>query len=181
MGVIAGIIGASGGVLIVVAVAAYQIWTPVLDPAAPFLAPVVGGAIGLVSGTYPALRAAKIDKIAENIKPVAVDGPESGDLLVLGWGSTYGAIRAGTRNARREGYSVAHAHIRHLNPFAPNLAELFSNYDKILVPELNPGHLAMLLRSEFLVDARVLSKNEGQPFKVSEIRARIEAMLRGED
>jgi len=125
------------------------------------------------------LRAAKIDKIAADIKPVHVDGPEKGDLLVVGWGGTYGAIRAGTRNARREGYSVAHAHIRHLNPFAPNLAELFANYERILVPELNSGQLTTLLRSTFLIDAISYPKIQGLPFKAAEITAKVVETITG--
>jgi len=125
------------------------------------------------------LRAAKIDRIAAGIKPVAVDGPESGDLLVVGWGSTFGAIRAGTRNARREGYSVAHAHIRHLNPFAPNLGELFDRYDNILVPELNSGQLTTLLRSTYLVDAISYPKIQGLPFKAAEIAAKVVEIITG--
>lgn len=126
------------------------------------------------------LRAAKIDKIAARIKPVKVDGPESGDLLVLGWGSTYGAIRAGTRNARKAGHSVAHAHIRHLNPFAPNLAELFANYEKILIPELNSGQLAMVIRSKYLVPAITYSKIQGLPFKAAEIEQKVVETITGE-
>lgn len=126
------------------------------------------------------LRAAKIDKIAANIKPVRVDGPESGDLLVLGWGSTYGAIRAGTRNARKDGYSVAHAHIRHLNPFPPNLADVFGNYKKVLIPELNSGQLAMLIRAKYLVDTISYPKIQGLPFKAAEISRRVIETITGE-
>ncbi len=126
------------------------------------------------------LRAAKIDRIAAGIKPVHVDGPESGDLLVVGWGSTYGAIRAGTRNARREGYSVAHVHIRHLNPFAPNLAELFDRYDKILVPELNSGQLATLLRAKYLVDTISYPKIQGLPFKAADISTKVVEVITGQ-
>ena len=119
------------------------------------------------------LRGAKIDRIAESIKPVRVDGPEEGDLLVLGWGSTYGAIRAGTRNARRAGHSVAHAHIRHLNPFAPNLAELFARYKNVLIPELNTGQLAKLIRAKYLVDTISYAKIQGLPFKATEISQKV--------
>ena len=119
------------------------------------------------------LRADKIDRIAESIAPVSVDGPDSGDLLVLGWGSTYAAIRAGTRNARREGYSVAHAHLRHIHPFAPNLAALFANYEQVLVPELNSGQLAMMLRAKYLVDVVSYPKIQGLPFKAAEIRQKV--------
>lgn len=126
------------------------------------------------------LRAAKIDKIAATIKPVEVDGPESGDLLVLGWGSTFGAIRAGTRNARKAGYSVAHAHIRHLNPFAPNLGELFGNYEKVLIPELNSGQLALLIRAKYLIDTISYPKIQGLPFKAAEISQRVIETITGD-
>ena len=125
------------------------------------------------------VRAAKIDKIAEDIHPVVVDGPETADLLVLGWGSTYAAIRAGTRNARREGYSVSHAHLRHVHPFAPNLAEIFSRYDKVLVPELNTGQLAMMLRAKYLVDVISYPKIQGLPFKAAEIRQKVIDIVTG--
>jgi len=125
------------------------------------------------------LRASKIDRIAEDIRPIEVDGPESGDLLAVGWGSTFGAIRAGTRNARRNGHSVAHAHIRHLNPFAPNLAEILSNYKKVLIPELNSGQLAMMIRAKFLVDAITFSKMQGLPFKAAEIEQKVIEMITG--
>jgi len=119
------------------------------------------------------LRAGKIERIAAGIDPIVVDGPESADLLVVGWGSTFGAIRAGTRNARREGHSVAHAHIRHIHPFAPNLAEVFAGYDKVLVPELNSGQLAMMLRAQYLVDVISYPKIQGLPFKATEIRQKV--------
>ncbi len=119
------------------------------------------------------LRAKKVDRIAESIKPVAVDGPEEADLLVLGWGSTFGAIRAGTRNARQAGYSVAHAHIRHLNPFAPNLAEVLARYQHVLIPELNSGQLAMLIRAKYLVDTISFPKVQGLPFKAAEISEKV--------
>lgn len=119
------------------------------------------------------LRGAKVDRIAESIKPVRVDGPEEGDLLVVGWGSTYGAIRAGTRNAHKAGYSVAHAHIRHLNPFAQNLGELFARYKNVLIPELNTGQLAMMIRAKYLVDTISYPKIQGLPFKAAEISQKV--------
>jgi 2-oxoglutarate ferredoxin oxidoreductase subunit alpha len=125
------------------------------------------------------LRAEKLERIAGNIEPVRVDGPESGDLLVVGWGSTFAAIRAGTRNARREGYSVAHAHLRHIHPFAPNLAALFSNYANVLVPELNSGQLAMMLRAKYLVDVIGYPKIQGLPFKAAEIRKKVIDIITG--
>jgi 2-oxoglutarate ferredoxin oxidoreductase subunit alpha len=99
------------------------------------------------------LRQAKIDGIAADIPPLEVDDP-SGDakILVLGWGSTYGAITAAVRRVRRSGGHVAQTHLRHLNPFPANIAEVLRSYDKVIVPEINLGQLALLLRGKFLVD-----------------------------
>ncbi|MCP3975411.1 MAG: 2-oxoacid:acceptor oxidoreductase subunit alpha [bacterium] len=127
------------------------------------------------------LRADKIDRIADSIKPVEVDGPESGELLVVGWGSTFGAIRAGTRNARKAGHSVSHVHIRHLNPFPSNLGEVLSKYDKVMVPELNSGQLALILRAKYLIDVISYPKIQGLPFKAAEISGKVIGILAGTD
>ena len=123
------------------------------------------------------LRAQKIAAIADEIAPLEVDGPDSGKLLVIGWGGTRGAITAAVESARNDGLDVSQAHLRHLNPFPSNLGEVLRQFDRVLCPELNEGQLAMLLRSEFLVDVESFSKIAGQPFKVQEIRERIEATL----
>ena len=103
-------------------------------------------------------RAAKIDGIATTIPPLEVDDPSGhARLLVLGWGSTYGSIGAAVRRARRAGQEVAQAHLRHMNPFPANLGEVLRGYDKVLVPEMNLGQLALLLRGKYLVD--VISYN----------------------
>ena len=119
-------------------------------------------------------RAAKIAGIAKTLPPVAADDP-NGDarVLLLGWGSTYAAITAGVKRVRKAGKSVAQVHLVHLNPFPPNLGEVLRSYEVILVPEGNLGHLTRLVRSDFLVDARVLSKVEGTPFRVGEIQQAI--------
>jgi 2-oxoglutarate ferredoxin oxidoreductase subunit alpha len=96
---------------------------------------------------------------------------------VVGWGGTYGAIASAVDEARARGHRVSQVHLRHLNPFPANLGEVLGGFRQILVPELNRGQLSRLLRAEFLAPAEVLSKVEGQPFKVSEIVARIEEML----
>lgn len=119
-------------------------------------------------------RAEKIARLAEVIPDVEVDGPEEGDLLLVGWGSTYGAIREAVYQAQQEGKSVAHVHLRYLNPFPRNLGDVLRRYRGILVPELNTGQLAQLLRARFLVDARPLPKVQGRPFKVREIKAAID-------
>ena len=102
-----------------------------------------------------------------------------GGVLVIGWGSTYGAIRAAVEETRAAGVRAAHLHLRALNPFPPGLAEALGRYEHILVPELNMGQLAMLLRARLLVPARPLCKVQGQPFKVAEISAAILELARG--
>jgi 2-oxoglutarate ferredoxin oxidoreductase subunit alpha len=119
------------------------------------------------------IRQEKVDKIALAVDPVEVSGPEQGDLLVLSWGGTYGACTTATRRCRNEGLSVAHAHLRWLNPFPANLGDVLQNYKKILIPELNMGQLKMLIRAKYLIDAVGLNKVKGKPFKVVEIMSTI--------
>jgi len=126
------------------------------------------------------LRAEKIARIASEIPPVEIDGPESGELLVVGWGGTYGAITSSVEQARSEGRTVSSIQLRHLNPFPTNLGEILRRFDKVLVPELNEGQLVRLLRAEFLVPAIGLNKSRGQPFLVEEILARIHELLKEE-
>jgi len=124
------------------------------------------------------LRAAKVAGIVQDIPPVEVDD-ETGDaeLLVLGWGSTYGAILAGVRRVRARGKRVAHAHLVHMHPFPPNLGEVLARYRAVLVPEMNLGQLSRLVRAEYLVDARSMSKVQGVPFRAGEIEAAICSLL----
>lgn len=126
------------------------------------------------------LRAEKVARVAQSIPPIQVDGPKRGKLLVIGWGSTYGAITAAVRQLRGEGCDVAQIHLRHLNPFPSNLGEILKSYDKVLVPELNTGHLTRVLRAEYLVPAECFSKVAGQPFRIGEIVNKIRAVLDGE-
>jgi 2-oxoglutarate ferredoxin oxidoreductase subunit alpha len=116
------------------------------------------------------LRQAKIDGIAADIAPLEVDDPD-GDakVLVLGWGSTYGSIGAAVRRVRNAGGSVAQAHLRHLSPFPANLSDVLHAYDKVLVPEINLGQLALLLRGRYLIDVVSYNRVRGLPFKASEI------------
>ena len=125
------------------------------------------------------VRAAKVAGIANGIEPQAVAcGPEDGgELVVVGWGSTFGAIDQAVRGASEAGKSVAHIHVTHLNPFPANLGELLLRYRRVLVPEMNTGQLSRLLRSEFLLPVKGLNKVNGQPFKVAEIAAAIDAAL----
>jgi len=125
------------------------------------------------------LRARKVAGMVADIPPVEVDGPDSGEVLVVGWGGTLGALRAAVEEVREAGHAVSRIHLRHLNPFPPNLGDVLRRFDKIVVAELNQGQLAMLLRSEFLVPAVSFTKIAGQPFKVSEIQGRIESLIEG--
>ncbi|HET9077488.1 MAG TPA: 2-oxoacid:acceptor oxidoreductase subunit alpha [Acidimicrobiales bacterium] len=127
------------------------------------------------------LRVAKVAGIAADIPPAEVDDQDGrADVLVLGWGSTYGAIAAGVRRVRAAGHPVAHLHLRHLNPFPPNLGDVLRSYRRILVPEMNLGQLVKLVRAEFLVDAKPLSKMRGKPFQAEEIETAILGMLSGD-
>jgi 2-oxoglutarate ferredoxin oxidoreductase subunit alpha len=126
-------------------------------------------------------RAQKIANIANEIPLLEVSGPpavqKGGDLLVIGWGGTFGSITTAVQRAQRKGLSVAQAHLRYLNPMPKNTGEVLRRYKKVLVPELNGGQLCMLLRAMFLIDAVPLSKVEGKPFLVSEIESKIEEMV----
>jgi len=124
-------------------------------------------------------RAWKVANIANDIAPVEVDraGENDGDVLVVGWGSTYGSIKAAVRRLRGQGRAVDHAHLRHLNPFPRNLGEVLSRYERVLIPELNSGHLLKMIRAEFLIPAKGLNKVAGEPFHISEIATKIEQML----
>ena len=120
------------------------------------------------------IRQAKIDGIAHTIAPVTVDDPaagthESAKVLVLGWGSTYGPIGAACREVRAAGVSIAQAHLRHLNPFPANLGEVLASYDKVVIPEMNLGQLASMIRAKFLVDVVSVTQVRGMPFKAAEL------------
>ena len=123
-------------------------------------------------------RAWKVANIANDIPPVEVNGDKDAEILVLGWGSTYGSIRAAARRARMSGVPVATAHLRYMNPMPTNLGEVLRSYDKILIPELNTGQLLKVIRAEFLIDATGLNKVAGEPFKVSEITEKIMEMVK---
>ncbi len=123
-------------------------------------------------------RAWKVANIANDIPQIEVDGEEDADILVLGWGSTYGSIRAAARRARLDGRKVATAHLRYLNPMPNNLGEVLRSFDKILIPELNTGQLLKVIRAEYLLDAVGLNKVAGEPFKVSEITEKIMEMVK---
>ena len=124
------------------------------------------------------IRKAKIDGVARYIPAQAPEiGNSTGRLAVVGWGSTYGAIRKAVQRARAKGLDVSHIHIRHIWPLPLNLGELLRGYDKVLVPEMNTGQLKTVLRDQFLVDCKPLNKVSGHPFKITEIEAAIDGML----
>lgn len=125
------------------------------------------------------LRAAKVDGIAKDIPLAKVEGDESGELLVVGWGGTYGTIKTAVDRKRKEGKSVAHLHLRHLNPMPLNVGEILTKYKTILVPEINLGQLIKILREKFLVPAVGLNKVQGLPFRSIEIEQKIDEILGG--
>jgi 2-oxoglutarate ferredoxin oxidoreductase subunit alpha len=122
------------------------------------------------------LRAEKIERLAAVIPELEVNGPDSG-ILVLGWGSTFGACRQAVLRARAEGKSVAHAQLKYINPFPRNLGEVLARYDKVIIPEMNLGQLVKLIRDRYLIDPVSLPKIQGQPFRISEIHAAINSVL----
>jgi 2-oxoglutarate ferredoxin oxidoreductase subunit alpha len=125
------------------------------------------------------LRQEKIDRIAEYIPSQALDnGDETGDLLIIGWGSTYGAIKTAVKQARREGKKVSHAHLRYINPFPKNLGVMLKNFKQVLVPEMNNGQLIRIIRDKYFIDAKPLNKIQGLPFRVDEIKAKIDELLK---
>jgi 2-oxoglutarate ferredoxin oxidoreductase subunit alpha len=123
------------------------------------------------------LRADKVAGIARDIPELEVEGDADADLLVLGWGSTWGPINEAIRRSRAGGRKIAHAHLVNLNPFPANLGDVVRRYPKLLMPEMNLGQLAKLVRAEFLVDAQSLNKVQGLPFSGAEIEAKIVEML----
>ena len=124
------------------------------------------------------LRAKKVADIANDIPPQEVDGPDSGKLLVISWGGTYGACATATRQVRANGGSVSHVHLRYLNPLPANLGKVIGQFEKVLVPELNLGQLSTVIRANFLVDAVGLNKVQGKPFAVREVAEKIQSMLK---
>ena len=116
------------------------------------------------------LRAEKVAAVSKSLDPLEVQGEPEGDLLVVGWGGTYGAISAAVRNLREEGFSVSCIHLRHINPLPDDLGEIMGRFKKVIVPELNLGQLSWILRAKYLVDVISYGKVQGKPFKVSELR-----------
>jgi 2-oxoglutarate ferredoxin oxidoreductase subunit alpha len=124
------------------------------------------------------IRAQKVANAAKLLPPQQVIGPQSGELLVLSWGGTYGACLTAVQAAQAQGTSVALAHIRYMNPFPSNLGEIISRYKQVLIPELNMGQLRTLIRARYLVDAVGYNKIKGKPFTVSELLDKITEMTK---
>ncbi|MEW5961143.1 MAG: 2-oxoglutarate ferredoxin oxidoreductase subunit alpha, partial [Chloroflexota bacterium] len=124
------------------------------------------------------LRALKVARLAEIIPQQRVDGPQAGDLLVVSWGSTFGAVRSAVRQLQKQDYAVSHTHIRYLNPFPSNLGDILGRFDRILVPEMNQGQLIILLRGRYGTHNFIpFSKVQGRPFAIKEIALKIESLL----
>lgn len=122
-------------------------------------------------------RQAKIDGI--DVPDIEVDDPHVAQTLVLGWGSTYGPITAAVRRLRTAGESIAQAHLRHLNPFPRNLGEVLGRYDKVVIPEMNLGQLATLVRAKYLVDAHSYNQVNGMPFKAEQLATALKEAIDG--
>jgi len=127
------------------------------------------------------LRASKIAGIADDIPDLEVHGPDTGDLLILGWGSTYGALRTASERLQRAGHAVAHAQLRHLNPFPRNTGDVLASYKRVLIPEINTGQLRLLIRGRYLVDAVGLNRVRGKPFPVPEVMRAARLLLDEEE
>ena len=126
------------------------------------------------------LRAQKVAVVADDIPDLQVFGPARGELLILGWGSTYGAIRSAVERLQADGVSVAHAHLRHLNPFPRNTGDVLTSYRRVLIPEINMGQLRLLIRGRYLIDAVGLNRVRGKPYRISEIEDAARLMLESE-
>jgi 2-oxoglutarate ferredoxin oxidoreductase subunit alpha len=124
------------------------------------------------------LRQEKVDRIATDVPGVDLDEDDGAELLVVGWGSTWGAITAGVRRLRAAGHRVSQAHLVHLNPFPPDLGDVLARHPRVLCPEMNLGQLAGLLRSRYLVDVQSFTKVSGLPFGAGEMEERMLAELR---
>lgn len=123
------------------------------------------------------LRAEKVARVARDIPPTEIYGETTGDLLILGWGSTYGSIRSAVERLQSRGKRVSHAHLRYLNPLPSDLGEMLKNFKHVLMPELNAGQLRMLIRAKYLVDAVGFNLVRGKPFQIGEIEAKAESLL----
>jgi 2-oxoglutarate/2-oxoacid ferredoxin oxidoreductase subunit alpha len=127
------------------------------------------------------IRREKIECVTNDIPELDIDGPTEGELLILSWGSTFGSIKEAVRNTRAKGFGTSHVHLRYINPFPKELKNILKNFNKVLIPELNLGQLASLIKSAFLKDVIQLNKVQGQPFKIKEIEEKIIEVLGGKN
>ena len=125
------------------------------------------------------LRAEKVARIVDDIPPTEIFGEANGELLVLSWGGTFGAVRTAVEHKQAESKSVSHVHLRYLNPLPKEIGDIMKGFKRVLIPELNLGQLRLLIRAEYLVDAVGLNKIQGQPFHVFEVESKIDELLRG--
>jgi 2-oxoglutarate ferredoxin oxidoreductase subunit alpha len=126
-------------------------------------------------------RKEKIDGVQKDVPDMIVEGDQNGELLVLGWGSTYGAIKEAIRHIKDKGYNASQAHLRYIHPFPKNLGDILNRFKKVLIPELNMGQMATVIRSTYLRDVIQFNKVQGQPFKVAEIESKIIEVLGGKN
>ena len=125
------------------------------------------------------LRDEKINRIAQELPPTEIYGDERGDVLLLGWGSTFGAIRSATQTLQKKGHKVSCAHLRYIYPLPGDLEGILKRFKKVVIPEMNLGQLAMVLRAKYLLDIQSISKVQGQPFKEHEIADRTIEIMEG--
>jgi 2-oxoglutarate ferredoxin oxidoreductase subunit alpha len=125
------------------------------------------------------LRQEKINRIAEDIPLLEIDGPDHGDLLVLGWGSSYGAIKTACERMRKEGYTISFVHLHHLNPFPANLGDILNDFERVFIPEMNLGQLKTMIQAKYLKPVIGYHKVQGQPFKSYEIEDQLKTLLSG--
>jgi 2-oxoglutarate ferredoxin oxidoreductase subunit alpha len=127
-------------------------------------------------------RQAKVDKIADYIPEQTLDsGPDKGKILVLGWGSTYGAIKSAVAEMQERGYAVSHAHLRYIRPFPKNLGDILKNFETVLIPEINNGQLIRIIRDVYFVDAKGYNKIMGIPITKTELVMKLEEILGGKN
>jgi 2-oxoglutarate ferredoxin oxidoreductase subunit alpha len=122
-------------------------------------------------------RAEKVRRVGQEVPPITINGPATGEVLVVGWGSTFGAITAAVEEAQMEGKPVASIHLRHLNPLPPDLGQVLRQYQRVLVPEINSGQLVRVLRAEYLVDAVGYNRVSGMPLASQDILEAINQLL----
>ena len=123
------------------------------------------------------LRAKKVSSIVDDIPKTEVYGKQTGEILILGWGSTFGAIRSGVESLIEEGKSVSHVHLKWINPLPADLGEILLKFQKVLIPEINSGQLIKIIRSEFLIDAEGFNLVRGKPYTKSQIINKVKEMI----